>query len=131
MTAPGVPGSAARNPAIPMTWRCRPAPSPLVPACTKRAPGEAPRYVHVVIRFFFTFAIIVVLLILGATVNLGKRTFFGHVSAIWKTNEAQDMKEGIKDKAAPAAEKLERGVKAGYREATKPDDAGSGPASAK
>ena len=82
------------------------------------------------IRFFFTLAIIVVLVVLGATVKLGKRTFFGHVSAIWKTEEAQDMKEGIKEKAAPAAEKLERGVKAGYREATKPDPAGSGSASA-
>lgn len=77
------------------------------------------------IRFFFTLAIVVVLVVLGATVKLGKRTFFGHVSAIWKTDEAQDMKEGIKDKAAPAAEKLERGVKAGYREATKPGS-GSG-----
>ena len=80
------------------------------------------------IRFFFTLAIVVVLVVLGATVKLGKRTFFGHVSAIWKTDEAQDMKEGIKDKAAPAAEKLERGVKAGYREATKPGS-GSGSAS--
>jgi hypothetical protein len=83
-----------------------------------------------VIRFLITFIIVVALVVAGATVKLGKRTFFGHVSAIWKTDEAQDMKEGIKEKAGPAAEKLERGVKAGYREATKPDD-GSGSASAK
>jgi hypothetical protein len=92
----------------------------------------APRYVHAVIRFLFTMVIVVTLVVVGATVKLGKRTFFGHVAAIWKTDEAQDMKEGIKEKAAPAAEKLERGVKAGYREATKPgSDAGSGSASAR
>ncbi|HUQ05447.1 MAG TPA: hypothetical protein VM261_23255 [Kofleriaceae bacterium] len=79
------------------------------------------------IRFFFTLTIVVVLVVIGATVKLGKRTFFGHVSAIWKTDEAQDMKQGIQEKAGPAAEKLERGVKAGYREATKP---GSGSSSA-
>jgi hypothetical protein len=86
-----------------------------------------------VIRFFITLVIIVALVVAGATVKLGKRTFFGHVSAIWKTDEAQDMKEGIKEKAAPAAEKLERGVKAGYREATKPeaDGGGGGSGSAK
>lgn len=78
------------------------------------------------IRFFITFVVIATLAVLGATVKLGKRTFFGHVSAIWKTDEAQDMKEGIKDKAGPAAKKLERGVKAGYREATKPDEIDAG-----
>ena len=70
--------------------------------------------------------VVLALVIAGATVKLGKRTFFGHVSAIWKTDEAQDMKEGIKEKAGPAAKKLERGVKAGYKEATKPEgDAGN------
>lgn len=81
----------------------------------------APRYVHAVIRFFLTFLIVLALVIAGATVKLGKRTFFGHVAAIWHTDEAQDMKQGIQEKAGPAAKKLERGVKAGYREATKPD----------
>jgi hypothetical protein len=81
----------------------------------------APRYVQPVIRFLFTFIIVVALVIVGATVKLGKRTFFGHVAAIWHTDEAQDMKQGIQEKAGPAAKKLERGVKAGYREATKPD----------
>ena len=35
------------------------------------------------IRFAFTLLIVGVLVFLGATVKLGKRTFFGHVSAIW------------------------------------------------
>lgn len=82
------------------------------------------------IRFLLTLIILVALVVAGATVKLGKRTFFGHVAAIWKTDEAQDMKEGIKEKAGPAAEKLERGVKAGYREATREDGSGSGSGSA-
>ena len=82
------------------------------------------------IRFFFTLAIIVVLVVLGATVKLGKRTFFGHVSAIWSTQEAKDMREGVGDKAGPVVDKIERGVKAGVREATRDDAPGSGSGSA-
>ena len=64
----------------------------------------------------------------GATVKLGKRTFFGHVQAIWKTDEVQDMKDGFKEKAGPTADKVSRGVKKGIEEATKDDkgSAGSG-----
>jgi hypothetical protein len=72
-----------------------------------------------VIRFIVTLVLVSMLAWCGATVKLGKRTFFGHVGAIWSTDEAQDMKEGVKEKAGPAAEKLKRGVEAGYREATK------------
>jgi hypothetical protein len=57
----------------------------------------------------------------GATVKLGKRTFFQHVSAVWSTPEAQDMKDGIEQKAGPVLDKVERGVKAGYHEATRGD----------
>ena len=75
------------------------------------------------IRLLVVFVVLCTLAYCGATVKLGKRTFFGHVSAIWKTDEAQDMKEGVKEKAGPAAEKLKRGVEAGYREATKDEPA--------
>jgi hypothetical protein len=81
-----------------------------------------------VIRFLVTAAIVVALVFLGATVKLGKRTFFGHVQAIWSTQEARDMREGVGEKAGPVVDKLERGVKAGVREATRDDDAA--PASA-
>lgn len=77
------------------------------------------------IRWLFWLVVVVVLVWCGATVKLGKRTFFQHVSAIWSTPEAQDMKSGIQEKAGPLVEKVERGVKAGYHEATKPDDAGA------
>ena len=63
----------------------------------------------------------------GATVKLGKRTFFGHVRAIWGTEEVQELKDGVKDKAAPAAQRVKKGVEAGYRAITE-DDAGPGSA---
>ncbi|MBL8625172.1 MAG: hypothetical protein JNK64_27930 [Myxococcales bacterium] len=79
------------------------------------------------IRFVFTLIIVGVLVFLGATVKLGKRTFFGHVSAIWSTNEAKDMREGVSEKAKPALEKVKRGVEAGYKEATKDEGGDAGP----
>ena len=44
--------------------------------------------------------------------------------AIWKTDEAQDLKEGVKDKAGPAAGRLKKGIEAGYN-AMKDDGSGS------
>lgn len=46
----------------------------------------------------------------GATVKLGKRTFFGHVKAIWATEEVQDLKNGVEEKAGPAARELKQKV---------------------
>jgi len=61
----------------------------------------------------------------GATVPLGKRTFFGHVRAIWATEEVQELKRGVEEEAAPAVERVKRGVKAGI-EAASGDGSGSG-----
>jgi len=63
----------------------------------------------------------------GATVKLGNKTFFGHVRAIWHTEEVQDLKHGVQEKAEPAVHKVEKGVKAGIH-AMKDDDAGAGSA---
>jgi len=79
-----------------------------------------------VIRLLIWLVLAVGLVVCGSTVKLGKRTFFGHVSAIWSTPEAQDMKNGIEEKAGPVVHKVERGVRAGYDEATSDDDAGAG-----
>jgi hypothetical protein len=79
-----------------------------------------------VIRFLLWLVIAAALVWCGATVKLGKRTFFQHVEAIWSTPEAQDMKNGIEEKAGPMVDKVERGVKAGYHEATRGSDEGSG-----
>ena len=59
------------------------------------------------------------IVVLGATVPLGKRTLFGHVGAIWKTKEVADMRDGISDKAGPTVERMKRGVEAGLDEARK------------
>ena len=65
----------------------------------------------------------------GATVPLGKRTFFGHVRAIWATEQVQDLKHGVEEQAGPAVERVKRGVKAGI-EAAQGDGSGSGSGSA-
>lgn len=75
------------------------------------------------IRSLITLAILGSLVYCGAKVELGERTFFGHVSQIWSSEETQDLVEGVKEKGEPVLDTIERGVKAGYREMTR-DDAG-------
>jgi len=62
--------------------------------------------------------ITVIIVYFATTVQLGKHTLAGHIRAIWHTEQVQDLKEGVKEKAGPAVERLERGAKAGYKEAT-------------
>lgn len=81
------------------------------------------------IRFVFTLLIVGVLVFLGATVKLGKRTFFGHIQAIWATEEVQDLKHGVEEKAGPAARELKNKVH--EMTADDPTGAGSGSGSAK
>ena len=77
------------------------------------------------IRLLVFLAIAAGLTYCGATVKLGDRTFFGHVRAIWSTPEAQQLKEGVKEKAGPAADRVKRGIEKGYEAATE-DEQGSG-----
>jgi hypothetical protein len=50
----------------------------------------------------------------GSTVELGKRTLFGHVQNIWKTHESQELMDGAKGKVGDlvdrASDKVTRGV---------------------
>ena len=78
------------------------------------------------IRLLVFLALAGALAFCGATVKLGNRTFFGHVRAIWKTDEAQDLKNGVKDKAGPAAKRVKKGIEAGYN--AMKDDGGTGSA---
>ena len=78
------------------------------------------------IRLLVFLALAGALAFCGATVKLGNRTFFGHVRAIWHTDEAQDLKNGVKDKAGPAAKRVKRGIEAGYN--AMKDDGGTGSA---
>jgi hypothetical protein len=70
------------------------------------------------LRFIVYLAIAVGLVYVATTVQLGKHTLVGHVRAIWHTEQVKDLKEGVKEKAAPAVERLERGVKAAARDST-------------
>ncbi len=65
------------------------------------------------IRLLFILAICCVLAFLGATVPLGKRTFFGHVRNIWASDSVKELKDGIGEKAGPAATRLKHGVEKG------------------
>ena len=76
------------------------------------------------IRFLAYLAIAIGLVWFATTVQLGKHTLVGHVRAIWHTEEVQELKRGVKDKAGPAVDRRERGVKGGYKAAT--DTGGSG-----
>jgi hypothetical protein len=69
------------------------------------------------IRFLVYLVIVIALAYAATTVPLGKRTFVGHIRAIWHTEQVQELKDGVKQKAGPAVERLERGVKAGYHAA--------------
>jgi hypothetical protein len=69
-------------------------------------------------RFLVYLVIAIGIVYFATTVQLGRRTLVGHVRAIWHTEEVRELKDGVKEKAAPAVERLERGVKAGYKEAT-------------
>jgi hypothetical protein len=44
----------------------------------------------------------------GTTVQLGKRTLFGHLVAIARTREAQDLADGTKEEAGKVAERMRR-----------------------
>ena len=76
------------------------------------------------IRLIIFLTLAIGLAYVGATVKLGKRTFFGHIRAIWATEEVQDLKHGVEEKAGPAVDRVKRGVKAGL-EAAEKDEAGS------
>jgi hypothetical protein len=77
------------------------------------------------LRFLVYAAITLGVFFLGATVKLGNRTFFGHVRAIWATEEAQDLKNGVKQKTGPAVDRVKKGVKAGI-DAVESSGSGSG-----
>jgi hypothetical protein len=77
------------------------------------------------IRFLLFLAIAAGLCWCGATVKLGKRTFFGHVRAIWHTEEVQELKDGVKETAGPTVDRVERGIKAGVKAAKDDGSAGS------
>ncbi|MBA2539530.1 MAG: hypothetical protein H0V17_07845 [Deltaproteobacteria bacterium] len=83
------------------------------------------------IRGLFILGICVALAFCAATVPLGKKTFFGHVKAIWSSEPMSDLKDGVKDTAGPATDKAKEFVKGGIDAVKKGSGSGSGSDSAK
>jgi hypothetical protein len=80
------------------------------------------------LRFLVYLVIAIGIVWFSTQVPLGKHTLVGHVRAIWHTEQVQDLKEGVKEKAGPAVDKLGRGMKAGYHAATNDGSAAPAPA---
>ena len=81
------------------------------------------------IRLILWLALIGAFVWAGSTVMLGKRTLFGHVRAIWHTEEMQELKDGVKETAGPTVQRVKRGVEAGLK-AVSGSAVGSGSGSA-
>ena len=60
------------------------------------------------VRFLFSIVMLLAFVWFAVTVPLGKRTLWGHVNAIFGTQEAKDLAEGTREEA----EKMARKVKA-------------------
>ena len=76
-------------------------------------------------KLLVTLAIVGLLAFCGATVPLGKKTFFGHVKSIWSSDEMGELKDGMKDKAGPAVDKGKDFVKGGLDAVKKKEGSGS------
>ncbi len=63
------------------------------------------------LRWAFSLVIFAIVVFFAATVELGKRTLFGHLWAIIHTQEAKDLADGTKDQAKRVAEKMKHEMK--------------------
>jgi hypothetical protein len=79
------------------------------------------------LRSLITLALLAAFLVVGATVPLGKRTLFAHISNIWHADETQELVDGVVEKSEPVVERVKRGVEAGL--ADTPDEPPSAPES--
>jgi len=66
------------------------------------------------LRLVIYLAMVVAFVWFGTTVELGKRTLFGHIQNIWKTHESQELVNGTKGKVGDlvdrASEKVTEGI---------------------
>lgn len=69
-------------------------------------------------RRLFSLALLGLFVLFGTTVSIGGRTLFEHVQNIWKSDEAQELVEGVKESSGPLVERVKRGVKAGLSDPT-------------
>ena len=59
------------------------------------------------VRFLISLAMLGGFVWFGMTVKLGDKTLFGHIAAIGKSKETQDLVEGTKEAAKPVIHKVE------------------------
>jgi hypothetical protein len=81
-----------------------------------------------VIKAFLYFVVAVVFVIIATTVKFGKRTLWGHAKAIWSTEEAKDARDGIEEKAGPAAKEVKERVDKAIDDVDAEDDVEKVPA---
>ena len=62
-------------------------------------------------RFLFSLVLFCVVVWFAVTVPLGKRTLWGHLRAIFKSQEVKDLEEGTKREAKRVAESLRHSVR--------------------
>jgi hypothetical protein len=58
------------------------------------------------VRFLISMVMLAAFVWFAVTVPLGKRTLWGHVHAIFGTQEARDLAEGTKEEAEKVAQKV-------------------------
>jgi hypothetical protein len=58
------------------------------------------------IRWAISLFVLAVICWFATTVQLGKRTLWGHLVAIWATPAAQDLAEGTKEEAKRVADRI-------------------------
>jgi hypothetical protein len=60
------------------------------------------------VRFLISLVMLAAFVWFAVTVPLGKRTLWGHVHAIFATQEAKDLAEGTKEEAEKVARKVKQ-----------------------
>lgn len=61
-----------------------------------------------IIKLLFWLVVTAAFVWFGTTVRLGRRTLFGHLVAIARTDEAKELAEGTKEEAGKVAERMRR-----------------------
>ena len=75
------------------------------------------------VRFCISLVMLTTFIWFAVTVPLGKRTLWGHLHAIFATQEAKDLAEGTKEEAEKVAHKVQGGAASGGHGATLPSPA--------
>ena len=80
------------------------------------------------VRWLFSLFLFAVGIWFATTIPLGKRTLWGHLRAIFATQEAKDLAEGAREEAQKVADRVREEL---HRDAGSPRDAAPPPVVAK